>query len=48
MGAGHFIGLDAAAKTNNTIRLMARNISPFVIFELNPATLFVAVTKQQV
>ncbi|MCO6414629.1 hypothetical protein JYK14_00335 [Siccirubricoccus sp. KC 17139] len=43
-----FIELDAAAWTNNTVRVMARNISPTATFDLGPATLSVAVTKRQV
>ncbi|HYZ34469.1 MAG TPA: hypothetical protein VE684_19540 [Crenalkalicoccus sp.] len=43
-----FIELDAAAWTNNTVRVMARNISPSATFDLSPATLSVAVTKRRV
>jgi len=43
-----FIELDAAAWTNNTVRVMARNISPSATFDLGPATLSVAVTKRRV
>jgi hypothetical protein len=39
-----FIELDAAAWTNNTIRMMAQNISPSATFDPDPATLSVAVT----
>jgi hypothetical protein len=42
-----FIELDAAAWTNNTVRVMARNISPGATFDLSPATLSVAVTKRR-
>jgi hypothetical protein len=42
-----FIELDAAAWTNNTVRAMARNISPSATFDLGPATLFVVVTKRR-
>jgi hypothetical protein len=43
-----FIELDAAAWTDNTVRVMARNISPTATFDLGPATLSVAVTKRRV
>ena len=43
-----FIELDAAAWTNNTVRVMARNISPSAIFDLSPATLSMAVTKRRI
>jgi hypothetical protein len=43
-----FIELDAAAWTNNTVRLMARNISPSATFDLGQATLSIAVTKRRV
>jgi triphosphoribosyl-dephospho-CoA synthetase len=43
-----FIELDAAAWTNNTVRVMARNISPGATFDLAAATLFIAVTKRRV
>ncbi|MBX6386227.1 MAG: hypothetical protein IRZ07_25195 [Microbispora sp.] len=43
-----FMELDAAAWTNNTVRVMARNISPSASFDLGPATLSVAVTKRRV
>ncbi|MBX6742076.1 MAG: hypothetical protein IRY87_08525, partial [Acetobacteraceae bacterium] len=43
-----FIELDAATWSNNTIRVMARNISPTASFDLSPATLSVAVTKRRV
>jgi hypothetical protein len=43
-----FIELDAFAWTNNTVRVMARNISPGATFDLGPATLSVAVTKRRV
>jgi hypothetical protein len=40
-----FIELDAAAWSNDTARVMARNISPTATFDLGPATLSVQVTK---
>jgi hypothetical protein len=43
-----FIELDAAAWTNNTVRVMARNISPGATFDLAAATFSVAVTKRRV
>jgi hypothetical protein len=43
-----FIELDAAAWTNNTVRVMARNISPGATFDLAAAMLPVAVTKRRV
>ncbi|HZN68375.1 MAG TPA: hypothetical protein VFB66_24020 [Tepidisphaeraceae bacterium] len=43
-----FVELDAAAWTNNTVRVMARNISPTATFDLGPVTLSVAVTKRRV
>jgi hypothetical protein len=43
-----FIELDAAAWTTNTVRVMARNMSPSVTFELGPATLSMAVTKRRI
>ncbi|GGG42278.1 hypothetical protein GCM10010964_32200 [Caldovatus sediminis] len=42
-----FIELDAAAWTTNTVRVMARNISPSATFDLTAATLSVAVTKRR-
>jgi hypothetical protein len=42
-----FIELDAFAWSNNTVRVLARNISGGA-FDLGPATLFVAVTKRRV
>jgi hypothetical protein len=42
-----FIELDAAAWANNTIRVMARNISATATFDLATATLFVAVAKRR-
>jgi hypothetical protein len=42
-----FIELDAAAWSNNAVRVMARNISPTATFDLGPATLSVAVTKRR-
>ncbi|MFC7543896.1 hypothetical protein ACFQU2_36785 [Siccirubricoccus deserti] len=44
----HFIELDAVAWTNNTVRVMARNISPGATFDLAAATLSVAATKRRV
>jgi hypothetical protein len=43
-----FIVLDAAAWTNNTVRVMARNISLGATFDLAPATLSVAVSKRRI
>jgi hypothetical protein len=43
-----FIEPDAAAWTTNTVRVMARNISPSATFDLSPATLSVQVTKRRV
>ena len=43
-----FVELDAAAWTTNTVRVMARNISPSATFDLAAATLSVAVTKRRV
>lgn len=42
-----FIELDAAAWSNNTVRVMARNISPST-FDLGAATLAVHVTQRRV
>ena len=41
-----FIELDAAAWSNNTVRVMARNISP-ATFDLGAATLSVQVSKRR-
>jgi hypothetical protein len=41
-----FVELDAAAWSNNTVRVMARNISP-ATFDLGSATLSVQVTKRR-
>ena len=43
-----FIELDAAAWTNNLVRVMARNISPSATFDVAIATLSVAVSKRKV
>ena len=43
-----FVELDATAWGNNTVRVMARNISPTATFDLGPATLSVQVTKRRV
>ena len=43
-----FIELDAASWTNNTVRVMARNISPSATFDLSPVTLSIAVTKRRI
>jgi hypothetical protein len=43
-----FSELDAAAWTTNTVRVMARNISPGVTFDFAAATLSVAVTKRRI
>jgi hypothetical protein len=42
-----FIELDAAARSNNTVRVMARNISA-ATFDLAAATLSVGVEKRRV
>ena len=43
-----FVELDAAASSNNTVRVMARNISPTATFDLGAATLSVEVRKRRV
>jgi hypothetical protein len=43
-----FIELDATAWSNNTVRVVARNISPSATFDLGAATLSVAVRKRRV
>ena len=43
-----FVEFDATAWSNNTVRVMARNISPGATFDLGPATLSLAVTKRRV
>ncbi|WP_149539317.1 pectate lyase family protein [Siccirubricoccus phaeus] len=43
-----FVELDTTAWSNNTVRVMARNISPTATFDLGPATLSVQVTKRRV
>jgi hypothetical protein len=43
-----FIELDAVVWTTNTVRVMARNISPSATFDLSPATLSVQVTKRRI
>jgi hypothetical protein len=43
-----FIELDAAAWTNNTVRVMARDISLGATFDLAAAALSAAVTKRRV
>jgi hypothetical protein len=43
-----FVELDAAAWSNNTVRVMARNISPSATFDLGPVTLSVTVTKRRI
>ncbi|MFC7478716.1 hypothetical protein ACFQS7_30680 [Dankookia sp. GCM10030260] len=43
-----FIELDATAWTTNTVRVMARNISPGATFDLAAVTLSVAVTKRRI
>lgn len=43
-----FIKLDAAAWTNNTVRVMARNIPPGATFDLGAVPLSIAVTKRRV
>jgi hypothetical protein len=43
-----FVELDAAAWSNNTVRVIARTISPTATFDLGPATLSVRVTKRRV
>ena len=42
-----FIELDATAWSNNTVRVMARNISPTATFDLATATLSVAARKRR-
>ncbi|WP_043342808.1 hypothetical protein [Belnapia moabensis] len=42
-----FVELDAAAWTNNTVRVWARNVSSSASFDLVPATLSMAVTKRR-
>ena len=42
-----FIELDAFARTNNTVRVLARNVSG-AAFDLGAATLSVAVTERQI
>jgi hypothetical protein len=44
----HFIELDAVAWSNNSVRVMARNISPTATFDLGAATLSVQVIKRRV
>ncbi len=41
-----FVEPDAVAWTNDTVRVMARNISPSATFDLGAATLAVQVTKR--
>jgi hypothetical protein len=43
-----FVELDAFVWTPNTVRVMARNISPTATFDLGPATPPVAVTKRRI
>jgi hypothetical protein len=43
-----FIELDAAAWTTNTVRVMARNISPSATFDLSAITLSMGATKRRV
>jgi hypothetical protein len=43
-----FVEFNAAAWSNNTVRVMARNISPSATFDLGPATLSVRITKPRV
>ncbi len=42
-----FIELDAAMWSNNTVRVMARNISPTATFDLGAATLSLAARKRR-
>jgi hypothetical protein len=42
-----FVELDATAWSNNTVRVMARNISPTATFDLGAATLSLQVTKRR-
>ncbi|MBR0670566.1 hypothetical protein [Neoroseomonas soli] len=42
-----FIELDAFAWSNNTVRVMARNISPTATFDLGAATLSVTTKKRR-
>ena len=43
-----FIELDAATWSNNTVRVMARNISPTATFDLSAATLSVGLAKRRI
>jgi hypothetical protein len=43
-----FVGLDAAAWTTNTVRVMARNVAPSATFDLAAAMLSVQVTKRRI
>src|SRR5690606_17903927 len=43
-----FVELDAAAWTTDTVRVMARNVSPSATFDLGLTTLSVAITKRRV
>jgi hypothetical protein len=45
--SSRFVELDAAAWSNNTVRVMARNISRSA-FDLGAATLSVTVTKRRI
>jgi hypothetical protein len=45
--SGAFIQLDAAVRSNNTVRVMARNISA-ATFDLAASTLSMGVTKKRV
>jgi len=45
--SARFVEPDAAAWTTDTVRVMARNVSPSATFDLGPATLSVAVTKRR-
>ena len=42
------VELNAAARTTNTVRVMARSISPGATFDLGPATLSVRATKRRI
>ena len=48
LSSTRFLELSAVAWTNDTVRVMARNISPSATFDLGPATLSVQVTKRRV
>jgi len=47
LALARFVELDAFVWCNNTVRVMARNVSGGA-FDLDPATLSVAVTKRRI